>query len=87
MFGTQFLNECPQELWGSLDATAIAEDMGAVVVKLNGPRHWRVFVRCTSVSIPSRRLRWAAGQSIRRSGVPSRLPIGSDAGRGLISKP
>jgi hypothetical protein len=38
-----------------------------------------------SVSIPSRRLRWAAGQSIRRSGASSRLPIGSGAGRGLES--
>jgi hypothetical protein len=40
VFGTQFLNECPQELWDSLDAEAIAEDMGAAVVKLNGPRLW-----------------------------------------------
>jgi len=40
VFGTQMLNDCPQELWETLDAAAIAEEMGAVVVKLNGPRYW-----------------------------------------------
>ncbi len=40
VFGTQFLNECPQELWDGLDPTTIAADLGAVAVKLNGPRHW-----------------------------------------------
>ncbi len=40
MFGTQFLNDCPEELWGTLDLTAIAAELGALVVKLNGPRHW-----------------------------------------------
>ncbi|MGZ4707116.1 MAG: hypothetical protein ACXWBN_00070 [Acidimicrobiales bacterium] len=40
VYGTQMLNDCPQELWETLDATAIAAEMGAVVVKLNGPRYW-----------------------------------------------
>ena len=40
MFGTQFLNDCPEELWGTLDRTAIAAELDALVVKLNGPRHW-----------------------------------------------
>jgi hypothetical protein len=40
VYGTQMLNDCPQELWEALDADAIAEEMGAVMVKLNGPRHW-----------------------------------------------
>jgi hypothetical protein len=40
VFGTQFLNECPQDLWDTLDPSAVAADLGAVVVKLNGPRHW-----------------------------------------------
>jgi hypothetical protein len=40
VFGTQFLNECPQDLWNDLDSAVIAEELGAVVVKLNGPRHW-----------------------------------------------
>jgi hypothetical protein len=40
VFGTQFLNDCPQDLWDGLDDAALAEEMGALVVKLNGPRHW-----------------------------------------------
>ena len=40
VFGTQFLNDCPQELWDALDPTALAEELGAVAVKLNGPRYW-----------------------------------------------
>ena len=40
VFGTQFLNDCPQELWDGLDADSLAADLGAVMVKLNGPRHW-----------------------------------------------
>jgi hypothetical protein len=40
VYGTQMLNDCPQELWDGLDATSIAQDMGAAFVKLNGPRYW-----------------------------------------------
>ena len=40
VFGTQFLNDCPQDLWDTLDPSAIATELGALVVKLNGPRHW-----------------------------------------------
>lgn len=40
VYGTQLLNDCPQQLWESLDPTAIAADLGALFVKLNGPRHW-----------------------------------------------
>ena len=42
VYGTQMLNDCPQELWDTLDAEAIASDLGAVAVKLNGPRHWMI---------------------------------------------
>jgi hypothetical protein len=40
VYGTQVLNDCPQELWAQLDADAIAKEMEAVLVKLNGPRYW-----------------------------------------------
>lgn len=40
VFGTQFLNDCPQDRWDTLDPRAIASDLGAMAVKLNGPRHW-----------------------------------------------
>lgn len=34
------LNDCPAPLWDALDATAIAEENGAVAALLNGPRYW-----------------------------------------------
>ena len=40
VYGTQLINDCPQELWSQLDADAIRDEMGALFVKLNGPRHW-----------------------------------------------
>lgn len=40
VYGTQMLNDCPQHLWEKLDAAAIAKELGAVLVKLNGPRKW-----------------------------------------------
>jgi hypothetical protein len=40
VYGTQFLNDCPQDLWDRLDPVAIAAETGAVAVKLNGPRYW-----------------------------------------------
>ena len=40
VYGTQMLNDCPAELWDTLDASTIKEEMGAFAVKLNGPRHW-----------------------------------------------
>jgi hypothetical protein len=40
VFGTQFLNDCPQELWDSLRPGDLAAELGALFVKLNGPRHW-----------------------------------------------
>src|ERR1700733_2482771 len=42
VYGTQMLNDCPQELWDTLDPDAIAAEMGALAVKLNGPRHWMI---------------------------------------------
>lgn len=40
VYGTQMLNDCPQALWATLDPVAIAQEMGAMVVKLDGPRYW-----------------------------------------------
>ena len=40
VYGTQLLNDCPQELWEALVPAAIAEELGALIVKLNGPRYW-----------------------------------------------
>lgn len=40
VFGTQLLNDCPAELWDTLEVPALMEQLGALFVKLNGPRHW-----------------------------------------------
>ncbi|MEI7479713.1 MAG: hypothetical protein WCK25_05315 [Actinomycetes bacterium] len=40
VFGTQMINDCPAELWDTLEAPALMEQLGALFVKLNGPRHW-----------------------------------------------
>jgi len=69
VFGTQFLNECPQELWDSLDAAAIAEEMGAVVVKLNGPRYWVLDGMGVKVDAREPVLREFNGLSMRRLAV------------------
>ena len=40
VFGTQLLNDCPQAVWATLDATAIAAENGVPIARLNGPRYW-----------------------------------------------
>lgn len=40
VWNTLGLNDCPQEAWDQLDATAIAAERGALLALLNGPRHW-----------------------------------------------
>ena len=40
VYGTQMLNDCPQDLWEQLDPKAITAELGALFVKMNGPRQW-----------------------------------------------
>src|SRR5690349_7611327 len=51
VYGTQMLNDCPQELWAKLDPAAIASEIGARVAKLNGPRHWMLDGLGTKVAV------------------------------------
>jgi hypothetical protein len=80
VYGTQMLNDCPQELWGTLDAQAIATEMGAVFVKLNGPRHWVLDGFGTKVAVIEPVLRDFNGLTTRRiatvnlGGSPGPLP-------------
>ncbi|MGF1580715.1 MAG: hypothetical protein ACFCD0_15240 [Gemmataceae bacterium] len=39
VWGTQGLNDCPEESWKALDAKAIRAETGALGVVLNGPRY------------------------------------------------
>lgn len=66
VWGTQMLNDCPQELWEGLDATAIAADLGAAFVKLNGPRHWVLDGLGTKVAVVEPVLREFNGLLTRR---------------------
>jgi len=69
VFGTQFLNDCPQDLWDGLDAAALAEEMGALMVKLNGPRHWVLDGMGTKVNAMEPVLREFNGLLMRRLAV------------------
>jgi hypothetical protein len=40
VFNTIGLNDCPQGKWDSIDAGALAEELGATAVIKNGPRHF-----------------------------------------------
>jgi hypothetical protein len=40
VYNTFPINDCPAELWDSLDAQAIATENGAAAALLNGPRYW-----------------------------------------------
>lgn len=69
VFGTQFLNDCPQDLWDGLDADTIAGEMEAVVVKLNGPRRWTIDGIGTKVNTLEPVLREFNGILMRRLAV------------------
>lgn len=80
VYGTQMLNDCPQELWETLDAAAIAQEMGAAMVKLNGPRHWMLDGLGAKVAPVEPVLRDFNGLTMRRiatvdlGGTPAPLP-------------
>ncbi|CAB4865032.1 unannotated protein [freshwater metagenome] len=40
VWNTLGMNDCPQAAWDALDATAIAQERGALLALLNGPRYW-----------------------------------------------
>ena len=66
VYGTQMLNDCPQELWATLDAATIAAETGALVVKLNGPRYWTLDGLGTKVAVVEPVLRDFNGLTTRR---------------------
>lgn len=40
VWGTQMLHDCPLEWWESLDPEALKTELGALGIKMNGPRNW-----------------------------------------------
>ena len=80
VYGTQMLNDCPPELWDQLDATTIAGELGALIVKLNGPRHWMLDGLGTKVAPVEPVLREFDGLLMRRIAIldlgnnPAQIP-------------
>ena len=75
VYGTQMLNDCPQEQWQTLNADVIAEEMGAVFVKLNGPRYWLIDGLGTKVAVVEPVFRDFNGITMRRIAV---VNLGTD---------
>ena len=69
VYGTQMLNDCPQDLWETLDPTVIAAEMGAVAVKLNGPRYWMLDGLGQKVAVVDPVFRDFNGLTMRRIAV------------------
>lgn len=69
VYGTQMLNDCPADLWDRLDTTKIAGELGALFVKLNGPRHWMLDGLGTKVAPVDPVLREFDGLLMRRIAV------------------
>ena len=40
VWGTQMLHDCPLDWWNALDPEALKTDLGALGIKMNGPRNW-----------------------------------------------
>ena len=79
VYGTQMLNDCPQELWETLDADAIAKDMGAVFAKLNGPRYWLLDGLGSKVAVVDPVIKDFNGIHMRRIAT---IPLGADFAAG-----
>ena len=66
VYGTQLINDCPQDLWETLDANAIAVEMGAISAKLNGPRYWTLDAFGQKIAVADPVLRDFNGITMRR---------------------
>lgn len=75
VYGTQMLNDCPQHLWQTLDADVITKEMGAMFVKLNGPRYWVLDGFGTKVDVVEPVFREFNGLNMRRIAI---LSLGKD---------
>ena len=79
VYGTQMLNDCPQELWETLNAEEIAKEMGAVFTKLNGPRYWVLDGLGSKVAVVDPVFKDFNGIQMRRIAT---IPIGADFAAG-----
>ena len=77
VYGTQMINDCPQELWEKLDAAEIAKDLGSLFVKLNGPRYWVLDGLGTKTVTVDPVMREFGGIMMRRIAT---IPLGKEPG-------
>ena len=66
VWGTQLVHDCPQDWWQSLDAPSLTKELGALMVKLNGPRHWTLDGFGTKVAVVEPVIREFRGMPMRR---------------------
>jgi hypothetical protein len=66
VWGTQLLHDCPSEWWNTLNAGELAEELGALMVKLNGPRFWTLDGFGTKVDVVEPVIRELRGMPMRR---------------------
>jgi hypothetical protein len=66
VWGTQLLHDCPTDWWNSLDSGTLAKELGALMVKLNGPRYWTLDGFGTKVAVVDPVIREFHGMPMRR---------------------
>lgn len=66
VWGTQLLHDCPADWWNSLNADELTKELGALMVKLNGPRHWTLDGFGTKVAVVEPVIREFRGMPMRR---------------------
>lgn len=66
VWGTQLLHDCPADWWNTLNAGELAEELGALMVKLNGPRYWTLDGFGTKVDVVEPVIRELRGMPMRR---------------------
>jgi len=81
VWGTQGLNDCPQEAFAGIDPAAVATELGAALVTPNGPRSWvldRIVANELAGSGAVREFNGLEMRSIARidlgAGIPDRRP-------------
>jgi haloalkane dehalogenase len=50
VYSTAGLNDCPDNLWSSIEADTLKKQLGAIAVVKNGPRYW--MIDASSYSVP-----------------------------------
>jgi hypothetical protein len=78
VYNTTGLNECPAELWDSMDLNKLAKKSGALRVQKNGPKYWmmdsQTLMLGEKASFGGLEARWAASLQLRVLGKAGAEP-------------